>query len=188
MIVTISGPIGSGKTTVAEAVARTFNLTHLSAGRIFRQMAEEKGMSLQEFSALAEQDHSFDKEVDARQKEEASRGNCVVDGGLSGHLIEADLKIWLTAPLAERARRVAGRENIDFETALAQTRAREASELKRYREIYGIDGRDTSPYDVVINTVHWDKESVIEIITKMIASSKVGRNLKVTEEGRLGVR
>ena len=174
LVITISGLIGSGKTTVAKALAEKLMLRHVQAGMVFREMAKERGMSLQEFSKLAEKDKSFDRLVDERQKELAKQGNVVIDGRLSGWLIDADLKIWLKASLDERAKRVAKRENKDYETALKETRERERSELKRYKEIYGIDLNDLSPYDFVINTELWSAEVIVETIKNLVEKMKRG--------------
>ncbi len=171
MIVTIGGDIGSGKSTVAKAVAERFKLKHISAGETFREMANERDMSLAEFSRLAEGNHELDKEVDDRQIEMARKARkAVIDGRLSGVLLkDAALKIWLRAPIEERAKRVAKREKKDYAQALRETKAREGSELRRYRTIYGIDLGDLSPYDAVLNTHIWGPDEVINIIGEMIS-------------------
>ncbi len=168
MIVTIGGPIGSGKTTVASAIAKHFEFQHISAGIIFREMAKESGLNLEEFSTLAESDDSFDHRVDSRQKELASEGSAVVDGRLSGRLIDAEIKIWLTAPFDLRADRVAKREGIELAQAKSDINKREKSEVTRYKKIYNIDLYDLSHYDMVLNTALWSAEGVIKIIITMI--------------------
>lgn len=168
MIITIGGPIGSGKTTVASSIAKRFGLRHLSAGVIFREMAKEKGLSLEEFSRLAEKDPSFDRLVDERQRSLAKKGNAVVDGRLSGRFIDGALKIWLTAPFDMRIDRVAKRENVTLKEARAATEKRERSEAARYKKQYNIDLYDLSHYDVVLNTALWSAEGVIEIIETLI--------------------
>lgn len=170
MIITISGNIGSGKTTVAKAISQRFNLRHISAGEVFRALAREKGMSLEHFSKYAEKNPEVDRIVDAEQVRLAEKGNCVVDGRLSAFLIKrADLKIWLKASLDVRARRVAAREGISYEEALKRTKLREESEKKRYMEIYNIDIDNLEPYDVVLNTELWDAEATVEIISNMVS-------------------
>ncbi|MDI6654952.1 MAG: AAA family ATPase [Candidatus Hydrothermarchaeota archaeon] len=168
MIITVGGLIGSGKTTVVKALAKKFKLKHVSAGEVFRSMAEERGLSLEELTKLAEKNHDLDKEVDEKQKKLAA-SDAIVDGRLSGWLIDADLKIWLRAPLEVRAKRVARRENKSFEQALKETKRREESEAKRYREIYKIDIADMSPYNAIIDTSLWSAEEVISIIEKMVS-------------------
>ncbi len=173
MIVTIGGDIGSGKTTVARALAKKFKMRHISAGEIFRKMAKERGMSLSEFSRLAEKDPNIDEEIDARQVELAKkRGNAVVDGRLSGMLLKADLKIWLRAPLEVRAKRVAEREGKGYGQALREIKEREESEIKRYLERYGINMRNLSSYDAVLNTAPWGPRDVTAIIGKMVTSMR----------------
>jgi cytidylate kinase len=168
MIITIGGPIGSGKTTVAKAIAEHFKFKHLSAGLIFREMAEEKGLTLEEFSTVAENDHSFDKLIDERQKELSKDGNAIIDGRLSGRFIECDLKIWLEAPFELRAERVSKRENLSLSETKRLMQKREASEANRYKDIYNIDLFDISEYDVVLNTALWSAEGVIKIIKTLI--------------------
>jgi cytidylate kinase len=169
MIITVSGFIGSGKTTVARALAERYNLRHISAGEVFRELARRKGLSLEMFSELAESNPSIDREVDELQREKASSGDVVAEGRLSGWLLDADFKVWLAASLETRARRVAMREGKSYEQALAETRGREESELNRYREIYGIDLRDLSPYNIVVDTELWGADQVVRLIMDVIS-------------------
>ena len=164
MIITIGGPIGSGKTTIAKALAEKFKLRHISAGKVFREMAKENGMTLAEFSKYAEKHHEIDKDVDKRQVKIAEKGDAVIDGRLSGWMMDADLKIWLHAPLKIRAARVANREDISYQTALMETTEREKSEKQRYKDVYGINMEDISIYDIILNTSKWDAEGTIKII------------------------
>ena len=170
MIITIGGPIGSGKTTVAKAIAEKFNFTHISAGVVFRELASEKGISLEEFSKLAEKNHEFDRELDKRQVELAKKAeNAAIDGRLSGLIMDADLKVWLKAPLETRARRISDREGKDYSEALEDVKNRGDSELRRYKEIYDINLRDLTPYDIVINTELFSAEEVIGIVEKAVS-------------------
>jgi cytidylate kinase len=173
MIVTIGGPIGSGKTTVAQAVAEKFGFTHVSAGVVFRELAREKGITLEEFSKLAEENPEYDKELDARQIELAEKAeNAVIDGRLSGLIMDADLKVWLRASLETRAKRVCEREDKELSEALDDVKNRGDSELKRYKEIYDIDLRDLKPYDIVINTELFSAEEVTSIVEKAISCTR----------------
>jgi len=69
MRITISGPPGSGTTSLARYLAGKYGFKIISAGEVFRQLAREHGMDLAEFGRLAENDPSIDKMIDARQKE-----------------------------------------------------------------------------------------------------------------------
>ncbi len=167
MILTVGGLPGSGTTTLSRKVSEQFSLTHVYAGKIFREMAQEKGVSLEEFSTKAEADETIDVEVDQRQIELAGE-NTVVEGRMTAHLVDADLKIWLAAPLDVRAQRVSARETISYEESLEKITKREKSEKKRYKKYYTIDIDDLSVYDLVINTRLWDAEGVFQIVKAAI--------------------
>lgn len=171
MIITVGGYPGSGTTTLCRNLAETFGLTHVYAGQIFREMAAQKGMTLEEFGKTAESSESIDVEVDRRQKE-AAVDNTVVEGRVTAYIVDADLKIWLLAPLDVRARRVASRENILVEEARARITEREESERRRYKKYYDIEIEDLSLYDLIMNTELWDAEGVFEITKAAIEVRK----------------
>ncbi|GAG01467.1 unnamed protein product, partial [marine sediment metagenome] len=47
LVITVSGVHGSGRSTHAKKLAETFALRYVSSGTIFRQMADERGISLE---------------------------------------------------------------------------------------------------------------------------------------------
>ena len=161
MIVTVGGLPGSGSTTLAKKVAVGYGLTHVYAGEIFREMAQKKGVSLAEFGKIAEQDETIDLKVDEEQKRLAVDGT-VVEGRVTAYLVDADIKIWLTAPLAVRVERVQSREGGSH--MREQILKRERSERKRYKKYYNIQVDDLSVYDLVINTGLWDADGVFAIV------------------------
>lgn len=170
MRITVSGPPGSGTTTLAEAMSSRFDLEHVSSGDVFRSMARERDLSLAEFGRVAEQDPEIDREIDERQTEIGHENDDIVlEGRLSGWMVEgADLRVWLDAPVEVRAERVAEREGQTPEEARDEIKEREASESKRYQEIHGIDIDDLSIYDLVVDTSTWDQEGVADVVTAAV--------------------
>ncbi|ENN95647.1 cytidylate kinase [Methanocaldococcus villosus KIN24-T80] len=173
MIITIGGLPGTGTTTIAKKIAEKYHLKYVCAGLIFREMAKEKGMSLEEFSKYAEKHREVDEEIDRRQVELAKQGNVILEGRLAAWMlirnnIKPDLTIWFKAPIEVRAQRISERENIDYETALKNMIEREKSEKKRYKEIYNIDLDDLSIYDLILDTSKWNVEGVFNIVSEAI--------------------
>ncbi|MEA4956692.1 Cytidylate kinase [bioreactor metagenome] len=165
MIITIGGLAGSGTTTAADVLSKKIDIPFISAGGIFRDMAKEKGMSLLEFSKFAEDNTAIDIELDKRQAEIAKNSeNLIVEGRLSAYFVEADLKIWLLAPLDIRANRVSKRESKSMGVVTEEIIIREESEALRYLDIHNIDINNFDIYDLVLNTNRFDPDSIAKII------------------------
>jgi len=174
MRITVSGPPGSGTTTLARSIAEKHRFELLSAGEMFRDLAGDRGLSVAEFGELAEKDITIDALIDVRQKEVAkARDNIVVEGRLSGWMVEdADLRIWLNAPIACRAKRIATRDGMDEYTARELTLEREESERTRYRNYYKIEIDDLSPYHLSMNSELWSGEALAAIVNLAVSYLK----------------
>lgn len=170
LVITISGLHGTGKSTFARAVSKDFNLRHISAGELFRQIAFKRGLTVSELSKLSSKNRSVDDVVDERTRSEAKRGSVVLDGLLAGWLVkeDADVKIFLVASERVRIERIARREGISYDAAREATLLREGLERRRFNRFYGVDIRDLSLYDLVLNTGLLSVEANIQIITTFI--------------------
>ncbi|MEM2302491.1 MAG: AAA family ATPase [Sulfolobales archaeon] len=166
LVIAISGPPGSGKSTLASTVARELGLRYHSTGSIFRSIAAQRGLSVEELDLVAEQDPSIDLEIDGRAKEEAMRGDIVIEGHIATWMVKgyADLLVYVTAPFETRARRVSERDGIDLGEAMRRIRVREEAMRRRFKKLYGIDIDDLSIHDIVINTERIDQETMVRII------------------------
>uniref|UniRef100_A0A7J2TIP7 Cytidylate kinase n=1 Tax=Archaeoglobus fulgidus TaxID=2234 RepID=A0A7J2TIP7_ARCFL len=166
MKITISGPPGSGKTTVAKILSEKLKIKLISAGSVFRQLAKEKGMSLEDFSRLAEINPEIDILIDKMQREMAEREkNAIIEGRLSAWMIkDADLKVLIFAEAEVRYSRIAKREGKDIYIVRQETKMREEMEKRRYQKYYGINVDDWSVYDLIINSTRLSAEKIAEII------------------------
>jgi CMP/dCMP kinase len=167
-VCTIGGLPGSGTTTTCLLLAQRTGLEHVNIGTIFRAMASERGMSLNEFGAYVAQHAEVDRELDRRQVEIARAGGVLLEGRLSGYMVgEAGLdvlRVWLDASEDVRHARVAQREGITLDAARAITEERERDEKARYLDFYGFDLYDTSIYDLIIDTGTTPPEDVVRRI------------------------
>ena len=178
MIVTVSGPHGSGKSTYAAKLAGSLGLRHVSAGLMFRKLADERKISLEKFQELAASDPSIDRFVDERTMVEAEKGGVVVDGQLAGWVLKeiSDLRVLLTAPLVVRLERIAARDRISLEEAKRQTLHREGVQTERYRKHYGFSVDDWSIYQLILDTSFGSIEDTAKIL---LAAALTAKNAKI---------
>ena len=166
-IIAVSGPHGSGKSTAAKKVAEALNYEYISAGELFRSMAKNAQMNLEEFSKEAEQQEEIDKFIDDKTVELAkSRDNIVVDAQLGGWMLKdkADMLVYITAPLEVRIDRIVERENKTAEQVRQETKIREESEKGRYQNLYQIDISDLTIYDIILNSQEFSATDCVQII------------------------
>jgi cytidylate kinase len=160
IIITISGPHGTGKSTYARALAKALGLKHVCAGELFRELAHEKTMTLEAFSKYAANTPEVDKLIDAQL------GAWILKN-------DADVKLLLVASDEIRFQRIAGRDHVSFETAKRETLAREQIQRDRYKKYYGIDVTDHTIYDLKIDTglqsIDKTKTMIIEAVRRALA-------------------
>jgi predicted cytidylate kinase len=179
MRVSISGPPGSGKTTVCVLVAKKLDCEYVLIGQIFRQMAAERSVNIETFGRLAEEDETIDKELDMRMLAIAtSKENIVLEGRLTGALLKSRkipvFAIYVDADENVRAQRIAQREGANPEDVLRLIRKRERSERKRYKAYYGIDPSDRTLYDLWVDSSTSTAETIAETIVASARKAVVG--------------
>lgn len=168
IVVTVDGPSGAGKGTIADHIAKRLRVMHFSASDVFYQIAEDRGISHVELAEKA--DKEVDLEVDRRTLERGLKNNCVIDSRISSWVLGdySDFKIFVTADLEERAKRIAGREKISLEKAKEETAKRDEENSRRYEQYYGIDTDDLEIYDMIIDNTDLSLEKQEELVDKAV--------------------
>jgi cytidylate kinase len=172
LFITVSGPPGSGVTTLCEGLAEAMDCGFISGGEVFRELANERDMNLSQFIAKASESEDIDRAVDRRlrtiaEKWGAANKAFILESRLAGWLAgnRADLRIWLDSPEEIRVDRTSDREEMG-----AEMRVRDVIDVKRYESYYGIDLSDRSIYDLCINTARWTPEDTLELALTAIES------------------
>lgn len=191
MNITITGNLGSGKSSVCKELEKA-GFTIVSAGDIFREIAEEKGMTVIELNEAAKSDRQIDDLLDNRSIELGKKmDHTVFDSRLAWHFVENSFKVFLLADTEEAAERVfaganrSAEEYRDVSEARAGLESRAKLEQERFSKLYGIDYYDGSNYDLVIESSAASPEQIAQEIIRNFAlyqkkpfGTKVELNLK----------
>jgi cytidylate kinase len=191
MVVTIDGPAGAGKSTVAKAVAKRLGYRHVDTGEMYRELtavALERGADLDDGDALAAlvgvppsapvdlrserisahvSTASRHEPVRLRMRERQRELACdaVLEGRDTGTRVcpDAEVKVYLTASVAERARRRAAELGIpaaEVEPAIAERDRRDAVQLAPAPDAHTLD------------TTGLDVEAVIERVLELVREAR----------------
>lgn len=170
MIVVFSGLHGTGKSTIALRIAETLGYQYYSTGKVFRELAQEKGMTLEQFSKYAEGKPEIDQTLDKKIKKIATtKGNYIFDGQMPAYMLKdlSNFNILLRCEDKVRIERMRIRDGRDFESQKKETLSREASERQRFIELYGIDIVDPkqilATYHFILDTTHLGMDEVFQI-------------------------
>ena len=175
-IITIAGLPGSGKSSTAKGVAAKLGYEHFSSGDLFRKMAAERGVTIEQINETAEAQTDIDRQVDdllvrmGREKE-----HFVIDSRTAFHWIPDSFKVFLDLDLKIGAARTfaqirkegrASQAGATEEEVYQNTVKRLESERKRYMALYNLDNTDTSRFDLVVDTGAHGLEEVVGIVTE----------------------
>ena len=194
-IITLSGDPGSGKSTTADALEEYFEnkakrVVRYSVGDIFRNLANEKGMTVTEFSEFLEKnncnvDNSLDKAVRDLGKKISDQSDentiYLIDSRLAWHNIPESFKIRLVTTDIIAGKRVfedksRGEEDRydNLESAIEETRKRKQLERERYIKTYGLDLQKLEQYDLVVDTSYAEVSDIADVIAKCMEAKNKG--------------
>ena len=148
---TITGYMGSGKSTICNILSRQYDFRIISAGYIFRKIGI---------------DSEIRKEAENVKEDE----NVIFDARLAWHFLEDTFNVFIVvSPYQAALRTYLTRKNEDekyenLEDTINGLIERRVLENKRYKNIYGINCEDLNNYDLVIDTSHISALEACEII------------------------
>ena len=173
-IITITGDLGSGKSTVSNLLQERLNYDYVYTGKIQRMIAERYNMTTVELNKYAETHPEIDTEIDSTFKSLKNSSNLIVDSRMAWFFLPHSLKVYLKTDLPVAIDRIygdSGRINENYSSkgeAANLLIARKESENKRYLELYGVDSTDLTNFDLVIDTSLLTPEQVVEQIIKFL--------------------
>jgi cytidylate kinase len=169
-IISITGDLGSGKSTVSGILCRQLNFDYVYTGDIQRKIAKRYNMTTTELNKYAESHPEIDKEVDSTFSSLNESNDLVVDSRLAWFFIPDSFKVYLKTNIEISAERISkdkqrkSENYVSLEDAIQNIQERKRSENKRYEELYGADCSDMNNFNLVVDTSYISSEKAAEII------------------------
>lgn len=174
MHITITGNLGSGKSTTCKILEAKYGFEIFSTGKVIRSIADEMGISVLEMNERMSKDPQYDHMIDdktAAISRENPDKQLLFDSRLAWNFVEKSFKVFLSVDLQEAARRVysdASRGDVEtyksVEDAAKQLQARADNENVRYEALYGIHYFDFSNYNLILDSSFLPPERVADAL------------------------
>lgn len=176
MHITITGNLGSGKSTICKVLEAKYGFEIYSTGKVQREIAREMNITTLEMNRLMCSDRKYDTMIDdatARISRENRDKNIIFDSRLAWHFVEQSFKVFLSVSLDIAAERVMkdnrGKEEkyTSIPEAKEMLAARAATEDKRYKDMYQLNYFDFTNYNLVIDSTFISPENM-EMVASII--------------------
>ena len=178
MNITITGGIGSGKSTVARVLRDGYGYRLHSSGTVLRAMAREAGMSIADYQAIVADNPDIDIAIDRAIAGVRSWSRTCFDSRVGfAFADEPHFRVLLTCPEELAAKRVldAGRADEsypDLQSAKVAIARRQDAERQRYLSLYNVDPLDPELHDCVISVGEDGAVTPEEIASRIVASAE----------------
>ena len=169
-IISITGDLGSGKSTISDLLCKRLNYEYIYTGKIQREIARKHNMTTLELNEYSETHPEIDEEIDSTFKSLNESTDLIVDSRLAWFFVPKSFKIFLKTNLIISANRISNdskRENEKYSSkkeAVDKIIARKTSENKRYMELYGADCSNLSNFNLIIDTSFIEPNRIADII------------------------
>ena len=177
MKITISGKAGSGKTTLAKALATQLSFTFYSIGDLRGRMAIERGLTIDQLNEIGKKEDWTDLEADALTKKVGeTENNIIVEGWVAYHFIPDSVKVFLTCDMDTGSERVFKDQDQRKDEA-AKTSSQEIREIlekrmqesaDRYQRLYNINYLDHKNFDLIIDTTQMGPDEVLQRVLNFL--------------------
>lgn len=179
--ITISGRIGTGKSTLAKRLAQYLGWDVLGGGEIIRRFTKEQGLHIRD---TRKRPDDFDILLEERIKKTLStQKNHIVEGHLAAfdaQGIDGVFKILVVCrnkdgkeKTSVRIDRLMNRDNMSVEKAKEEIIEREKQNLEKYRKLYVNNDPDwvywdEKYYDLIVNTFNLNKKETLDFVLKQL--------------------
>ena len=175
MHISITGDLGSGKSSVAKVLCERLGYKYFSTGLIQRTLGLKNGMNTLEFNKYTDDNKEIDDYIDQHLKDiNKSSDLYVLDSRLAWFFIEKSFKVYLLTfnqiaahRIINDTKRIGEPNAADVNKKIEDSEERRNIENKRFEKNYGAKFDLLHNFDLVIDTSY----ATLEQVTKTILNA-----------------
>ncbi len=181
-IITVSGRIGSGSTTLAKSLSKILGWKHVEGGEVFwEEVRKRLGLEEKDTNLRPDKD---DEDFDASLRKLLKKDkDIILETKLAGFNAKNISEVFKILVICEndkaidqseiRIDRIINREKISVEKAKAEVLQREENDIEKWRRLYSNGDQnwvywDKKYYDLVINTYSHNQEESLKFALEKI--------------------
>lgn len=186
-VIAISRSYGAGGRTVGRMVAQQLGIPFYDKS-LLASTAQRSGLSVQYVASIDEKARSLVEQIytldqpeplhsiaDRAQREVieqiASAGGCVIVGRRADQVLAGRpnlLRVFITSSVENRAARIAQRDNLTADKALAQVRRADRERADYCNSLSSVKWGEAASYDLCLDTQHLGLEGAAELIVAAV--------------------
>ena len=185
-LITVSGRIASGSTTLAKKLSQVLAWRHIEGGEIFWEAVRTRLQLSPKDTALRpdEEDAAFDASLKELVK---TQQHLVVETKLAGFNAQGVIGVFKVLVICEdptgqdqtqiRIDRLVNREQMSIEEAKEEVLVREKSDVEKWQRLYAKGDTawaywNSIYYDLIVNTYSHDQEQAVDLVLEKIGYRK----------------
>jgi cytidylate kinase len=185
MLITITGNLGSGKSTLCNILSKRYQFEIYSTGLIHRNLAQKMGLDTIALNQLMKKEQHYDRMIDdevIKISKAKKNARIIFDSRLAWHFVEQSFKIFATIDPYIAAKRVlaspryAEEKYLNTEDAMTKLQIRAKLESERFKTIYNINYLDYKNYNIILDTTWLDPET----LSSLIYDEYINTNIEIT--------
>jgi len=173
--ISITGDLGSGKSTIAKFLSKDLGVKFFSTGEIQRKIASKYGMTTLELNEYTEKHPEIDDQIDNFIRNLGiQEESFVIDSRMAWHFLPISFKIYLEIDLDIAAKRIfedqvrKSEKYSNIVNAKIEISARKKMENDRFEDLYGVDCSDLNNYDIIIDTSFMTPQEIRNFINEQL--------------------
>jgi CMP/dCMP kinase len=184
-MITVSGRIASGSTTLGHKLAKVMGWHHVEGGEVFWEAVRTK-MGLEEKDTNLRPDKE-DEDFDSSLKQILTKGkDLILETKLAGFNAQGIPEVFKILVICEdekgndkadiRIDRLINREKISIDEAKEEVIDREENDLKKWRRLYANEDLewnywDKKYYDLIVNTYSHNQDETLKFVLQKLGYS-----------------